>query len=188
MAGLMNQRPQQNGAPAGNTMQPGGQVDSGEESNVSPEEQQQYDTFVSNGINLIFDENMQESMVQSLSGDGMPVEGLANTLVMVVSRLEDSAKENNIPLSPDVLYHGSIELMEHLAEFALEAGIHDFTEEEMESALLQALDLYREMKGDQLDPTSMEQDLAELEAADQAGQIEQVAPGITEYAQMRGQQ
>lgn len=197
MAGLMPQErmskpgPMATGGPARTSpMMPQSMAENAEdESNVAPEEQAQYDTFVKNGMRLIYNEQGLPKMVETLAGDGDPVEGLANALVTVVSRLEDSAKQSGVELSPDAKFHGAAELLEQMAELSEKAGIHQFTEQEMESALYTAFDQYRQLKQQQgtLDVEGLKQDAAELAAADQAGTTEEMLPGISEFA-ARGQQ
>lgn len=174
MAGLM--KPGKEAAPA---------QQGGEESNVSPEEQEQYNAFVANGMNLIYEEKGLQNMVKSLDGDGNPVGGLANTLVNVVSRLEGSAEQSGKPIDDDVLYHGSVELLEQLAEMAEKANVHEFSEEDLESALYLALDQYREAKQQQgkLPEDGLKSDFQQIMQAEQNGTLNDILPGVEEYAQ-----
>lgn len=160
-----------------------------EEPNVSPEEQAQYDSFVKNGMNLIYDEKGMDKLVESLDGDGSPVEGLANTLVTVVMRLEDSAADAGHPVSGDVVMHGGAEIMGLMAEMSSEAGVHEFSDAEQESAWYMAQDQYRSMRQEQgvLPVEQLQADMNEMLQAEQAGTLGEMLPGIEEYAQ-RAQQ
>lgn len=155
------------------------------ETNVSPEEQAQYDEFVSNGLNLIYDEKGLDSIMTTLAGDGNPVEGLANTLVSVVGRLEGSAKESGTPISGDVILHGSGEILEGLVEMSEKAGLHDFSEEDMESAFFMAADQYRNLKQEagELPEEQLKADFQSILQAEGAGTLNDVLPGVEEYAQ-----
>lgn len=156
-------------------------------SSVSAEEQQQYNRFVGNGMQMMFAEEGLSTVVESLKGDGNPVEGLANSVVAVVTRLEDSAKQAGEAVSGDVLYHGGVELLEQLADLAKVAGVHDFSEDEMESAMYLALDTYRitrEQDGG-LPQDRMKADMQELEQAERDGTLDQLLPGIQQFAQQR---
>lgn len=199
MAGLLNPRDDKQATPpggmpqadqppaAGGSMQPlaaGGE----EEGNVTPEEQAQYDTFVTNGMQLIYNEKSMPQVLQSIAGDGDPVEGLANTVATVVMRLEDSAADKGQEISGDVKMHGATELLEQMAELAGEAGIHDYSEEEMEGALFRALDIYREARADRLPVDELKEDFAMLQEADQQGRLDEIVPGASEFAARRGGQ
>lgn len=180
MTGLMNAGKQADSLPATGE----------EESNVTPEEQAQYDEFVANGMNLIYDEKGLQQTLESLEGDGSPIEGLASTLIGVVSRLEDSAEEAGTPISGDVVYHGGVELLEQLAEMSSKAKLHDYSEEDMESALFMALDQYRQMRQQQgkLPEDELKADFNSILQAEQAGNLDQALPGIEEYAARASQQ
>lgn len=182
MAGLLNPK----GLPQGEQMPQGmqpqrmqrGATDpmntEGQESNVSPEEQQQYDMFVGNAYKLIFgDERRLQTILQSLKATEDPKLNLANATAQVVAAVEQSAAKAGVQLSGDVLLHGGAEIMESLAEAAQKARIHDYNEDEMEGAFYQAVDMYREIGTQQgrVDPKMLQEDWAELEQLDQQGKL-----------------
>lgn len=172
------------GKPSADQMLVGGEGAGEGESNVSPEEQAQYDQFVKNGMELIYDEKTMPQLMQSLEGAGTPTEGLANALVTVVMRLEDSAKQQGQEISGEVIMHAATELMEQLVELAEAAGVHEFTPEDIESSYLLAIDTYRtarQGKGD-LPVDDLKQDMDMMMQADQQGRLDEVVPGISEYA------
>ena len=150
--------------------------------NVSADEQTQYDEFVDKGLLVIFDEAALPQILKSLEGNGKPIDGLANTTVGVVTRLEDSAETQGIEISPDVVFNGGIELLESLADLAEKAGIHEYTPEEIEGATFQAMDLYRSKRdiGISQQDLGMNQDFAEIQQLANTGGLEDLAPGITE--------
>jgi hypothetical protein len=157
--------------------------------NVDPAEQAQYDRFVNNGMELMNSEKTMPQLLKTLEGDGDPVEGLANALFMIVSRLDDSASGAGAEISGDVKMHaGQDEFLPHLVELAEAAGVHGYTPEEQEAALFKALDLYRDNQQQQgkLPTEELGQDMNDLVAADQQGRLDEMVPGATEYAQ-RGQ-
>jgi len=160
-----------------------------EGSNVTPEEQQEYNSFVSNGMKVLYDPKALPQIIESIrnddgESDGNPVEGLANALVMLVMRVEDSALEQGQKISGDVLLHGGTELLEQMADLAQQAGVHDFDESEIETALYLALDTYRVTRQQQgkLPEDELKADMQQLVQADQAGNLEEIIPGIGEYA------
>lgn len=151
----------------------------GEQPNVSPEEQAQYDRFIDMAFRLIYDERSFPAILKRLTATPDPVEGLAAVVVMVVTRLRDSAKQQGVEVSPDVLFHGGSELLEDIADTAAKAGIHQYTEQEMEKALYRALDLYRAMdQRSGSDPRPYQQDWDALVQADRQGRLGDLVPQL----------
>lgn len=209
MAGLLEKKRQQQeggGRPqAGPRQQPGGggggggmmrQPEAGgdqqqgmeeEETSVSPEEQAEYDEFVTNGMKLIYSENTMDQVLQTIESDGDPVQGLGNAVATVIMRLEDSAEKGGREISGDVKLNAATELLEQMADLAKEAGIHDFSEQELEAALYRGLDTYREARQEQgrLPKEELTEDFAELIEADREGRVDEVVPGLEEYARQR---
>lgn len=202
MAGLMGGNPQdpgaqapgatgqpaQPGSPAAGDMTAGAGAPEGEGDQPTPEEQELYNQFVSNAAKLIYSPEIRKSIEENLSGNGNPIEGFARTLVLVVSRAEQSALENDIKIPGDVMYAGADEIMDLLIEYAGEAGIATLTDEQAEQAWYLALDMYREKKeaAGELDPEAMAQDMQEIAAAEEAGNLDQMLPGIGQ-AMKRGE-
>jgi hypothetical protein len=152
----------------------------GEASNVSPEEQAEYDRFMDRAFRLIYDAKVFPGLLERLRATPDPVEGLASVTVMVVTRLQDSARQQGVAISPDVLYHGGLEIMEDLAATAEKARVHAYTDKEMEAALYQALDLYRQTESASggIDQQAAAQDWDALVQADQQGRLHEALPGI----------
>jgi len=118
--------------------------------NVSPEEQAEKDQFVGNAFTVIYDKKTLPLVLQRLRGVGMnrrhgsdPIEGLAQTTVLIVGQLQDSAQRAGKTITSDILLHGGKEILEELADMAGNAGIHDYAEAEIEGAFYRAMDLYR---------------------------------------------
>ncbi len=184
--GLLTQRPN-GGAPAAAAASAGpvpaqaqGQGQR-EASNVSPEEQQVYDQFVDNALSAIYDEKSLPQIIQSLRGDGNPIDGLANTAVNIVMRVKSSAEQAGQQISDDILLAAGGEIIEDLAGLATTAGVHEYTPEEIEGALFQSMDIYREMTGRDggENREQVVQDMNQLNALDEAGRLDEVAPGLT---------
>lgn len=163
-------------------------ADGGEQPNVTPEEQAQYDRFVDNGLKIIFDEKTAPQILKRLQASGNPIEGLASATVNVVLGLKDSAEKAGQKLDPAVLLHGGAELMENIAELSDAAGVHKFTPEELEQATYAAMDQYGTIEKERgtLDTAAFEEDARMLLEADQAGRLDELLPGITEKAKQMG--
>lgn len=190
MAGLMG-----NAAPPGQPP-PGGQPPQGPpqgpppptgpaemETNVSPQEQEQYDQFVTNAMSIMNDKKGIEKILKVIESGDSPANGLANAVAGIVMRVENSARQNGQEISGDVLLHGGMEILEQAADLAEQAGGHAFTEDELESASYIAMDLYRESSGDKMDQDKQAESMQELQAAEADGSLEQQLPGLAEHAQ-----
>lgn len=161
----------------------------GEQPNVTPEEQAQYDRFIDMAFRLIYDERSFPAILKRLAATPDPVEGLAAVVVMVVSRLKDSAQQQGVEISPDVLFHGGSELLEDIADTAAKAGVHQYTEQQLEQALYRALDLYRAM--DQrggADQQTFQQDWNALVQADRQGRLGDLVPQLAGAGSQGGAQ
>lgn len=158
--------------------------DGEEQPNVTPEEQAQYDQFVDNAFSLIYDKRSLPNVLKALDGDGNFVDGLAHTTVTIVARVLDSAKQAGQKISGDVVLHGGKEIMEDLADTAGKAGIHDYTQDEIDAAFLRAMDLARErftQAGD-VDTEALKTEFAAVIAADRQGRLEEFVPGAEAFA------
>lgn len=153
--------------------------------NVMPEEQEAYAAFMVNVANVLFDEKSLNGIVERLSS-GEPVPAVAQTAAMVVMRVEDSAEESTqTQVDPDILLNAGKETVEILAEMSEKAGIHSFTEEELEAAYLAAVDQYRQTREKQgkIQPSQFQQEMAELKQSDDDGTLDQKYPQIAQYAE-----
>jgi len=152
------------------------------EPNVTPEEQKAYDEFVKNGLRVIYDgDKAREEVVNRLrQHPDDPVGTLANVTVWLEQMLEASAESSGAEISDDVKLHGAIALMEELAEVAGAAKIHDYNQKELNAALLQAMDLYREAgeKSGAVDPAQLKGEFDQIVSADKAGKISSVLPQV----------
>lgn len=166
---------------AGMTMPPA----AGMEESVTPDEQAAYNQFVTNGLRMMFDEKVVPQLLESIDATGNPVDGMADAMVSVVRRLEDSAQKAGAEIPGPVKYHGAVELMENLSDLVSKAGIADLGEEQMESALFLALDKYRVSRAEDgsLPKDELQQDMEALIAAEQQGSLDEMLPGLSEYAQ-----
>jgi len=107
-------------------------------------EQAGYEDFVKKGLSLIHNEGGMRAMLE-LVGGGNPVEGLANALVTVLTRLVDTAKAQGVLLEQDVILQGGSELFLEMADLAEEAGVHEFSKDELKASLAFGLQLFTQM-------------------------------------------
>jgi len=150
------------------------------EPNVTPEEQELYDQVVDNAYQIIYDPKTTENLLSRISQSGNPVEGLASVAFMVVTTLENSADQAGMPIPQDVLFHAGIEILEEIAEFAEEKGVHSFSDEEIEQALFSALDMYgaQAERSGKVDKESAQAEFAAIEKADKDGTLKEQIPQL----------
>jgi hypothetical protein len=156
----------------------------GQAPNVSPQEQAQYDRFVDNGYKLIYNGGkVAPGVLQGLQASEDPKMNLAHTAVGIVLHLHESARKSGTQISPDVLFHGGIEIVEDLANIARIARIHDYDQDELEGATYLALDMYREQATQRglIDPEALKAEFNSVVEADRAGKIDELLPGISKY-------
>ena len=169
--------------------------------NVSPEEQAQYDHFVGNAQELIYGDGedgqprVEPAVLAQLRGEmdqevqgvfanvepplsGSPTDNLAAATVMVVLVLEGTAASEGTQLDDAVVLHGGTEILSDLAEIAEAARIHAYTQEEIEAATYRAMDMYRTTSG-RVDQEALKAQFGEIVAADKAGTLDQLLPGIS---------
>jgi hypothetical protein len=149
---------------------------------ASPEEQAQYDQFVTNGMQVIYDEKegVRADILARLKESSDPKENLANTTAWLVTMLETSAEKNGAQIDDAVVMHAGKELMEQLADVCQAANIHDFSDKDMEGAWYRGLDLYRETatQDGRVNPDQLKEQFGEIERADQEGRLNQLLPGF----------
>lgn len=155
------------------------------EANVTPEEQAQYEQFVTNGLEVIYGDEgegtpVRPDILNRLRESSDPLENLANTTVWLVTMLETSAEQGGGQLDDAVVMHGGKALLEELAEVAEAGAIHDYSEQELEGAWYRGLDLYRETATAEgrVDPEALKQQFGEIEQADREGRMSEVLPGV----------
>lgn len=177
-----------NGAGVGPTgFGPGEDVAEDETPNVEPEEQEQYDTFVKNGMEILYtdDDKVHPNVLERLAR-GKPREAMAQTTVWLVTMLETNAEAGGVQIEDDVVFHAGRELMEQLIDIAEAAGIHTFKEADIQGAWYQALDLYREANSGEGGRFRPEEAAAEFEALNEAskeGREDELIPGFSQMAE-----
>lgn len=158
-------------------------------SNVTPEEQKQYDLFVSQCLDLISNnEKVRAAVIEMMKSAPEPNEGLAQAAAFIVMRVEDAAAEKGIKFSGDILLHGGMEVLEAIADLGEASGVTDeFDEEDREGAFYRATDLYREDRQQKgvLDQDAADSDWEDLKQADESGAIDRMVPGASKMAQER---
>ena len=147
----------------------------GDNQQASPEEQRQYDAFVAQALDLIYDQRMLPKIVDMLDGDGDPVEGLARATATIVARIATAAEKGGEKVSGDVLFHAGTEVFEDLANLSKTAKIKDYDADSdaLEGAYFRAMDQFRVMMqgAGRINQQAAQEDMAKLEQMDQSGDL-----------------
>lgn len=164
-----------------------------EEERASPEEQADYDEFVQACMDLIYvgeDDSATEVRPELLAAlepareaataeAGNPaILAAANAAVQIVQTVDTASFEQERPFSTTVVIHALVEIIEQIIEIAETAGLHDYTEEEMNGTLFQALDLYRPIMVELGRATNeeLQAEFLQIIEADEAGKLGELMP------------
>ena len=146
------------------------------------QEQAAYKQVVNNAYSILYDKKMFPRIKQRIQlsvDEGKPVEGLASVVSMVIGQVTNSAQENRIPLTDEVVTHATVEVIEDLSDTMQKAHIHDFNQEEMAGVLFRFMDSYRDIKRQRGDLNTEEYhaDFAQVQQANADGRLDRI-PGL----------
>jgi hypothetical protein len=100
-----------------------------------------------------------------------PIDPLAVATVDVLLQIEDIAAQAGADLQDDIVYNGGSHVMEILTDISEQEGIHDYSEEDQETAFYRAVDLYRVSSG-RVDQQNLGKEFGAFVDADKAGGFE----------------
>jgi hypothetical protein len=158
---------------------------------ATPEEQEAYDEFVKTAYGMMYeggevkpeilkflDEDPSDLIAVLGSPEELqqfsPIVALAATAAIITLKTCEQTGEKD----GTIILHGGQEILEDVAEIARNAGIRDYSEEEMSEAFRMGADLFREAGAEQgivnLDEAKSE--WGEITAADKEGRLGEVIP------------
>lgn len=109
----------------------------------NPKEQEQTDIFVANGIQIIHDPKVSDTILRQVKSNKDPIDGIASATVQVIDMLERHAGQKETKLSDATKVHGSNQLMAEIITLAESAGaIEPFNEEQKEQAYSLGVSMY----------------------------------------------
>lgn len=174
-----------------------GDMGDDDQPNVSPEEQAAYDAFVTDGLELIYaGGKVRPGIVQLLDEDPSdliavlgdseafdnfsPVVALAATAVILTLQVVKASKRKP---AGEIVLHGGKELIEELADMSAKTGLRRYSQDDLNRALLVAMDLYRMTAGAQglIDRKALTEDFDEIVRADRQGRAADLLPGIERF-------
>jgi hypothetical protein len=175
-----------------------GQGDSGQgdepdqQPNVTPEEQAAYDKFVKHALMLMYGggqvrpgilhllDNDPKDLIQiipTLQGHGVsPIIRLAATAVVVTMQtVRDTSEQDGA-----IILHGGKAILEDLAEISQKAGIHDYSDAEVNEAFRVGADLYREAGQTEglVNLNEAKDEFQQIVTADKSGKLGDVLPPL----------
>lgn len=158
---------------------------------ASPEEQAVFEKFRKNYLRVVYGTGSKpgpkgeppliQEILAMLKDVPDPVFALGSAAETVVSQLSEGAEAAGEPIPGDVLMHSGVAVVEDLAELAERAGIHEYTEEEMGEALKVGMSMYIQ-EHPNIDKAAFEADIAAMKQAEASGTLDDMFPGISEYA------
>lgn len=107
-----------------------------------------------------------------------PIIALAATGVVIM--LEVMKQNGGPPSDGGIALHAGAEVLEDLAHISELAGKHKFSPDEMAEALRKGADLFREAAAEEgmINLDQLKQEFGQIVAADKAGQLNRVLPGL----------
>lgn len=125
-------------------------IGAGEEEQPPPEEQAQYDQFVTRALQFINGPKTLDVVLKSMNEGSRPVyENVGRQAARIAHNIVQTAERAGTKISPDVIFHGGQEIVAELLEVGEEAGIFDVPEDkeqnELEMAFMSAVEHYGRM-------------------------------------------
>ena len=109
---------------------------------VDPKLQEQVDIFIANGMAIIHNPKVSDSMLSKILKSKNRIEAIAEAVVTIINRLFDSAKESGQSLSNETLVHGSNFLLGELINLAETAGMQKLSDEQRTEALQRGVGMF----------------------------------------------
>lgn len=187
-------------APAGDDME----APASDQPNVSPEDQALYDKFITNAGEMMYvgegNDELNPTIIANLRGEfspeamsmlqkadppinpQSPVDQLAATVIVMLLSLEDSAVQAGTDPSDDVILAVGADLLEQIAHVAETAGIATYSEDNINGAATRAMVIYGSTSP-YVDQEQLTEEFKQVQAADKAGTLGQLVPGMDEAMQ-----
>lgn len=167
---------------------------------VTPEEQALYTAFVQAGLDVIvppsdgkpqfapfifdllrgqYDDQVVQLFAQAdppISPD--PIDAAAVTGCLVVIMAEASAEQGGVDIPNDIVFMGGAEILEYIINVSDAAKIHDFSDQDIDNTVARAMDLYRTSASTRTDQEGLKGEFGEIVAADKAGTLNSLLPGM----------
>jgi len=159
--------------------QPNQQPNQQPEQQMTPEQQEQYDMFVINAINMIHTKDVSQSILTRIAHSQHPLDGIAGITVDMANRVVESAQENGMEISQAVLVHGGNAVLGEVINVAESAGMEPLSEEQKTEAFQRAAAKFLDnsVKSGKISPEQLTQMGEEAQQSPQGQQIMQEMGG-----------
>jgi hypothetical protein len=146
---------------------------------VTPEEQEVYETFVSQAQLAIYTPETTASFLKVMKASSDPVSELGKFAANVAFRVVQAAQEQGVDIDDEIILQGGAEIVEVLVEVSEEGGGPNFEPDQVDGAFYAAADEYRSlMEGaGQVDTEGAKANMQDFAAAEQSGELEQMLQG-----------
>ena len=126
---------------------------------ISPEQQEELDIFISNGISIIYDPKVSKGLIARILKTKDPVEAIADATLDIINKLEGSATSSKVNFSDTTLVHGANQLMAEIITLSETAGMKPLNEGQKEQAFTLAASKYidRAIKSGKITPDQLQQ-------------------------------
>lgn len=154
---------------------------------VDPQMQERVDMFMANGLNLIHNKKISDSLVNIIKNaknekrEPDPIQGIAEATLNVIDRLESSAGERGVTLPPEYIAEAGNALMGEIIQVAEASGLGPFSEQDKYTAFSKAVGLY-------LTQALKDGKITNEQLQEMSKQIQQTPEGKQIMAQMQPQQ
>jgi hypothetical protein len=146
---------------------------------VTPEEQEVYETFVSQAQLAIYTPETTTAFLKVMKASSDPVSELGKFAANVAFRVVQAAQEQGVDIDDEIILQGGAEIVEVLVEVSEEGGGPNFEPDQVDGAFYAAADEYRSlMEGaGQVDTEGAKANMQDFAAAEQSGELEQMLQG-----------
>jgi len=133
----------------------------GEEANLTPEEQETYDSAMQMVSSLIYEDDKSHDSIMQIMAEEDPVAGTASAAMFLMSKIEETF-QGQYP--EELILTTTDEITDLLLELANEAGLFEVTEQIANQVKLAAVEELAEEYG--VDPADIEANLGDITQED----------------------
>lgn len=98
--------------------------------NIDQKTQEEFDIFVSNGMQILYDEKVAQTVVSNIVNSDNPIQAIAQETLNIVERLEATSAENGVQISDGAKIQGANHIMGEIMSLAEDAGSPKLSEEQ----------------------------------------------------------
>ncbi len=118
------------------------QAAGGDAPNVSPEEQDLYDSAIGLFVLGLYDEEFIPKTLKLFEQIGDPIEGVSEATSQIGMRVYAKAKEDGVDIPGEIWLHAADDMVDQTIEFLEDRGVAKFTPEQTEKAFYATADKF----------------------------------------------